>query len=199
MSYRDELVTAETDTRPVPARAVEREVDVRVLPTRTRGQRALLVVSICLVAVGAALLAGSVFAPDLVSRAAGAVKVEVERQLQRILTPDELPVIRLGPEGGLIELDLCDGTFTEMVSYRMDGVPPLYAAHNNCGGDILLGWEIGDRVRIEGSDTVYTVVEERHTPKWSHIEKLVGMSGEIVLQTCYYGENRMRFLALAPE
>lgn len=192
-------MTAETDTRPVPAREVERDVDVTVLPARTRGQLSLLVLSICLVVVGAALLGGSVFAPDFVARAAGSVKVEIDRQVHRILTPDELPVIRLGPEGSLIELDLCDGTFTEMVSYRMDGVPPLYAAHNNCGGDILLGWEIGERVRIEGSDTVYTVVEERHTPKWSHIEKLVGMSGEIVLQTCYYGENRMRFLGLAPE
>lgn len=192
-------MTAETDTRPVPAREVERDVDVTVLPARTRGQLSLLVLSICLVVVGAALLGGSVFAPDFVARAAGSVKVEIDRQVHRILTPDELPVIRLGPEGSLIELDLCDGTFTEMVSYRMDGVPPLYAAHNNCGGDILLGWEIGERVRIEGSDTVYTVVEERHTPKWSHIEKLVGISGEIVLQTCYYGENRMRFLGLAPE
>ena len=158
----------------------------------------LLPTSIALVTLGAVFLGASVFAPDLVDRTTGDIKVAVQEQLHQLLAPDELPEIRLGGEGGMVELDHCDGTFTEMITYRIDGVPPLFAAHNNCGGDVILGWELGQRVSVAGSDTVYEVVEERHTPKWSNIDALVGMSGEFMVQTCFYGENRMRFLALAP-
>ena len=158
----------------------------------------LLPTSIALVTLGAVFLGASVFAPDLVDRTTGDIKVAVQKQLHQLLAPDELPEIRLGGEGGMVELDHCDGTFTEMITYRIEGVPPLFAAHNNCGGDVILGWELGQRVRVAGSDTVYEVVEERHTPKWSNIDALVGMSGEFMVQTCFYGENRMRFLALAP-
>ncbi|WP_372967751.1 hypothetical protein [Microbacterium sp.] len=158
----------------------------------------LLPTSIALVTLGAVFLGASVFAPDLVDRTTGDIKVAVQEQLHQLLAPDELPEIRLGGEGGMVELDHCDGTFTEMITYRIEGVPPLFAAHNNCGGDVILGWELGQRVSVAGSDTVYEVVEERHTPKWSNIDALVGMSGEFMVQTCFYGENRMRFLALAP-
>lgn len=143
-------------------------------------------------------LSASVFAPDLVDKVTGDVKVSVLKQFHQIFAPDELPTIRLGGEGGMVELDHCDGTFTEMVSYRIDDVLPLFAAHNNCGGDVILGWDLGQRVMVEGSDVVYEVVEERHTPKWSNVEALVGMTGEFMVQTCFYGENRMRFLSLAP-
>ena len=163
-----------------------------------RRMRELLLTSIVLVTLGAVFLAASVFAPDLVDKTTGNVKVAVQKQLHQLLAPDELPEIRLGGEGGMVELDHCDGTFTEMITYRIDEVPPLFAAHNNCGGDIILGWELGQRVRVAGSDTLYEVVEERHTPKWSNVEVLVGMSGEFMVQTCFYGENKMRFLALAP-
>lgn len=166
--------------------------------SRPRGRVGLLVASIALVGLGASFLVVSTVAPDTVDRVTGDIKVTVQKQFQQIVAPDALPVLRLGEEGGLAQLDECDGTFTEMISYRVDGVPPLFAAHNNCGGDIILGWELGQRVRVEGSDIVYEVVEERHTPKWSDVEALVGMSGEFMVQTCFYGENRMRFLALAP-
>ncbi|OAN39206.1 hypothetical protein [Microbacterium sp. H83] len=166
--------------------------------SRWRRLPGLLVVSLTLVGVGASFLVASIVAPDAVDRITGGIKVAAAQQLREILAPGQLPEIRLGGEGGMRELDRCDGTFTEMTSYRIDGVPPLFAAHNNCGGDVILGWEIGQRVTVEGSDIVYEVVEERHTPKWSNIEELVGMSGEFMVQTCFYGENRMRFLALAP-
>lgn len=165
---------------------------------RRRRRVGLLTCSIVLVGLGVAFLAASTFAPEAVDRVTGDIKVAVQRQLHQLVAPDELPEIRLGDAGGMVELDRCDGTFTEMVSYRVDGVLPLFAAHNNCGGDVILGWEIGERVMVAGSDVVYEVVEERHTPKWSHVEELVGMSGEFMVQTCFYGENRMRFLALAP-
>lgn len=167
-------------------------------PRRPRRRGGLLFASIVLVGLGASFLSASVLAPDLVDKVTGDVKVSVMEQIRQIFAPDELPTIRLGAEGGMVELDHCDGTFTEMVSYRIDDVLPLFAAHNNCGGDVILGWDIGQRVMVEGSDVVYEVVEERHTPKWSNVEKLAGMTGEFMVQTCFYGENKMRFLSLAP-
>ena len=165
---------------------------------RPRRRFGLLFASVVLVGLGMSFLSASVFAPDLVDKVTGDVKVSVLKQFHQMFAPDELPTIRLGGEGGMVELDHCDGTFTEMVSYRIDDVLPLFAAHNNCGGDVILGWDLGQRVMVEGSDVVYEVVEERHTPKWSNVEALVGMTGEFMVQTCFYGENRMRFLSLAP-
>ncbi|MEV7610034.1 hypothetical protein AB0N61_11170 [Microbacterium sp. NPDC089320] len=165
---------------------------------RPRRRVGLLFASILLVGCGVAFLAASILAPDAVDKVTGDAKVSVLKSFHQIFSPDELPVIRLGVEGSMVELDRCDGTFTEMVSYRIDDVLPLYAAHNNCGGDVILGWDLGQRVTVEGSDIVYEVVEERHTPKWSNVEELAGMTGEFMVQTCFYGENRMRFLSLAP-
>ena len=169
---------------------------VRAQRPRRRG--GLLFASIVLVGLGLSFLSASVLAPDLVDKVTGDAKVSVLKQFHQIFAPDDLPTIRLGAEGGMVELDHCDGTFTEMVSYRIDDVLPLFAAHNNCGGDVILGWDIGQRVTVAGSDAIYEVVEERHTPKWSNVEKLAGMTGEFMVQTCFYGENKMRFLSLAP-
>ncbi len=166
---------------------------------RHAGRRiATLVVGVLLITAGITLVGGVTIAPDAVEKAVGNAEVAVRKSVQEVVSPGTLPEITLGPEGGMREMDACDGTFTEMISYRMDEVLPLYAAHNICGGDIILGWAMGQRVRITGSAVIYEVVDERHTPKWSHVEALTGMSGEFTVQTCYYGENRMRFLALAP-
>ncbi|MCS3442368.1 hypothetical protein [Microbacterium phyllosphaerae] len=200
----DGIVTARMPAEDAEASRVDGSVgrapisEPEPVPRRRRRRVGLLACSILLVGVGIAFLTASIFAPAMVDKVTGDIKVGVQKQLQQIFAPDELPAIRLGAEGGMVELDHCDGTFTEMISYRIDGVPPLFAAHNNCGGDVILGWEIGQRVRVDGSDVVYEVVEERHTPKWSNVEELVGMSGEFMVQTCFYGENKMRFLALAP-
>lgn len=170
-------------------------------PGRRRLRRGAvqLVLGLVLCVTGAVVLGTSAVAPDAVERIAGSVKVDVQKVARKAIHRGEyLPEIRLGGEGDLAELDACDGTFTELVSYRSDGVLPLFAAHNNCGGDIILGWDLGQQVRVEGSDVVYEVVEERHTPRWSNTERLQGMRGEFMVQTCYYGENRMRFLSLAP-
>ncbi|WP_425838329.1 hypothetical protein [Microbacterium sp. PA5] len=169
------------------------------LPTRSRrGGRVLLVISVVLVVLGLVFSLASAFAPEAVDRVTGEAKVTITTQLRNLFAPDDLPVIRLGDEGQIRDLDDCDGTFTEMVGYRLDGVPPLYAAHNFCGGDAILGWGIGERVRVEGSDTVYEVVEERRTVKWADAHLLQGMQGEFLLQTCFYGQNLMRFVGLAP-
>lgn len=165
---------------------------------RGRARGVLLTLSIASMTIGLTLVGTTVFAPEATDRVTGNVKVLVQEQVQQIVAPGVLPEITLGVEGGMGELDRCDGTFTEMTSYRVPDVLPLYAAHNNCGGDIILGWELGQHVRIAGSDIVYEVVEERHTPKWSNVDVLEGMTGEFMVQTCFYGENKMRFLSLAP-
>lgn len=144
------------------------------------------------------VFAAIAIAPDTVQWATGNAKVATTKWASNLFQPDAIPEIVLGTEGGKRELDECDGRFTEMVSYRSAGILPLYAAHNVCGGDVILGWDIGQRVRVRGSDTVYVVVEERHTPQGTSGDLLRGMAGEFMLQTCFYGENRMRFLSLSP-
>lgn len=109
-----------------------------------------------------------------------------------------LPEVTLGGPGGEVELDACTGEFTEMVDHQAPGGPPLYSAHNTCDGDIILGWSIGQRATVAGSDVVYEVVEERQAMDYSDTGVLTDMPGEFTLQTCFYGESRMRFLALAP-
>lgn len=164
-------------------------------PNRRRRSRALWWgIGFLLCAIG--MLVWQLTAPESLERAIGEGKVAIQEAAQH--AAPTYPTIRLGPEGGREALDWCDGKFIEMVSYRMSDVPPVYAAHNNCGGDVILGWNIGDTVRIDGRDELYTVVEERHTPKWSMVTSLKGMAGTLVVQTCYYGQDRMRFLALTP-
>lgn len=168
-------------------------------PSEPRRRRPLLaVLGVLCSALGLVLVVATFTVPDAVDRVTGEAKVALDAALRGFVAPDGIPVIRLGAEGGVADLDRCDGTFTEMTSYRTDGVLPLFAAHNKCGGDIVLGWDIGQRVRVEGSDVVYEVVEERRTPKWSHVEQLEGMAGQFMLQTCFYGQNLMRFLSLSP-
>ncbi|WP_136707101.1 hypothetical protein [Agromyces sp. H66] len=158
----------------------------------------LFVVAVIVTVLGLVLTGATVVAPDAVDKITGNLKVTVEQQIHQWVAPGELPTLTLGGEGDMRDLDRCGGEFTEMTSYRADGVLPLYAAHNYCGGDIILTWDIGQHVKVAGSDIVYEVVEERHTPKSSNADTLVGMAGEFMVQTCYYGENRMRFLSLAP-
>lgn len=161
-------------------------------------RRSVLVLSVLIGALGLSLLGAQLVAPDTVERIAGETKVALQQVTQQVVAPAALPTVRLGPLGGLTEMNWCDGSFIEMASYQLPGIPPVYAAHNNCGGDIILSWQLGDHVKVEGSDVLYQVVEERHTAKWAQVESLVGMKGTLVLQTCYYGQNVMRFLALAP-
>lgn len=165
-----------------------------------------------LLLAGAGLLAGAFLAPNEVQRVYGAVKVKVDETVQTVKvkvgetvqtdqedTFEVLPEVALGVSGGIPELDRCDGTFTEMLSYEHAGVPPVWAAHNNCGGDVLLPWDVGQRLRFAGSEQVYEVVDVRTVPKtWSTTADLVGLGGDLALQTCFYGEDRMKFIGLTP-
>ena len=166
---------------------------------RRRGGRATRVIAIGLLVAGAGILLTSFVAPQVTERAYGQVKTVVVSTVDsaRSTMWNELPVVRLGATGGVSELDRCDGTFTEMSSYVRKDVPPVWAAHNNCGGDVSLPWQLGQRVHIEGRDEVYEVVDIRAVSKtWSSTDDLVGLGGDLALQTCFYGEDRMKFVGL---
>ena len=76
-------------------------------------------------------------------------------------------------------------------------MPETAAAHNNCGGDVLLPWDEGQQIQIEGRDEVYEVIDIRYTSKiWASTDDLVGLQGDLALQTCFYGEDRMKFVGL---
>jgi hypothetical protein len=158
------------------------------------------VVAALMLGSGGALLLGLLVAPGSMEYGYGQLKTSVTgtvNQARESISGD-LPSVRLGTSGGVPELDRCDGTFTEMKSYERDGVPPVWAAHNNCSGDAMLPWELGQRVQMAGDDRVFEVVDVRDTPKtWATTEDLLGLGGEFALQTCFYGEDRMKFVGLA--
>lgn len=147
-----------------------------------------------LILAGAIVLAMSLFAPTTVERGYGQVKAAVNDVAAEV----QLPSVRLGVEGGQAELDVCDGSFIEMTSYRNTvGVPAVYAAHNNCGGDIVLNWQVGTQFEVEGQPGIYEVVDVRHTAKhWETTEALIGLQGDFALQSCFYGEDRMQFVGI---
>lgn len=168
---------------------------------RRRGTIGVMVVGIVMLATGFAALASAIVAPQSVEYTYGTVKTvlsgSIDAARENVL--GDLPTVSLGVTGGVQELDGCDGTFTEMSSYAREGVPPVWAAHNNCDGDVLLPWEVGQRVRVDGSEQVYEVVDIRHAPKTgATTDDLMGLDGSFALQTCFYGENRMKFVGLEP-
>ncbi|KAB1660065.1 hypothetical protein F8O01_03805 [Pseudoclavibacter chungangensis] len=151
-----------------------------------------------LLVAGVALGAGALLVPDRVEALYGDVKTSVQDTVQDV--SGEVPTIRLGEEGDENVLDICDGSFFEMATYRDDNhILPVFAAHNNCGGDVILGWEVGTQIAIDGRPGLYEVVEIRNTGKtWVTTSELVGLQGELALQTCYYGVQEMRFVGLSP-
>lgn len=180
-------------------------------PSPSKGKRfarrLLMSVAVTAMLAGATILISSILAPEATEMAYGKAKVATEElgrnataATQELVGGEKVyPQIVLGVSGDQEQLDYCDGTFTEMLSYERDGVPPVWAAHNGCGGDILLPWEVGTEVQIQGQPTVYRVAEVRPTQKtWASTEDLVGLQGNFALQTCFYGEDRMKFVGLEP-
>lgn len=178
--------------------------------SRSRWGSALIVT---LMAAGSATVIGSVAAPDLteqlaekgvghVREIANAVSIE----LSQPATPgaEKLPTLSLGELGSEALLDVCaTGVFPELESYRTQaGLQPVFAAHNNCGGDVILPLQVGQRVSIvdqAGTASTYQVTELRDVDKHTATtEGVVGMTGALLLQTCHWGEPVMRFVALEP-
>ncbi|MFT4235409.1 MAG: hypothetical protein QM607_10480 [Microbacterium sp.] len=166
---------------------------------------------VVLLVAGVGIGALTLFAPQKAEHAYATVKVGLASQLQqaREKTLGELPTVTFGVDGGLEELQQACGTmawgdesWVHMTSYERDGVPPIWAAHNNCAGDVILDWQIGQRMMVEGDPTVYEVVEIRDIPKtYSSTADLVGLKGVFGMQTCYYDgmhdpDDYMKFIGL---
>ena len=170
-----------------------------VVSRRRRSRRAVEIAAAAtalLGGVGALCLA---LAPaEVVERSYGVVQQEINRVKADVW--GETPSVILGAEGGAAELARADGTFTHMLSYEHPGVPPVWAAHNNAGGDTILTLEVGDRIRVTMPDRTvvhYVVSDVRITGKhWVTTEALIGLGGELALQTCFYGDPRMKFIGL---
>lgn len=157
---------------------------------------ALTTVGAALLAAGVALGTTTVVAPEVVERAYGVVQITAAKVVNSVVRPE----VRLGATGGQRELDRFDGTFTEMTAYEREGVPPVWAAHNNAGGDAVLPLEIGDEITVvdaAGAASIHRVVDVRITAKYGvTADELVGLGGELALQSCFFGEPRMRFVGL---
>lgn len=192
-----------TDAIPVPRRAAKQS---RLGALRNRWLKAGIAVVLTVgVATAAIFTIQALQAPP---SSAAATDTQTKAPTSPPETPDATApattsteaVVTLGVVGGQAELDLCDGTFTHTDLYGTTQ-PPVWAAHNNCGGDVILPWETGQEIAVSlnGTVTTYRVVETRDTPKkGATTADLAGIGGELLLQTCYYGENRMKFLALSP-
>ncbi|MBD8519129.1 MULTISPECIES: hypothetical protein [unclassified Plantibacter] len=151
---------------------------------------------VALIGAGLITVGIAVVDPQTVERTYGDIKITVARSL----AGDAIPTVTLGQSGAETLLDRCDGTFSEMVDGHRDDVPPLWAAHNYCGGDIVLSWEIGQLVNVEVDGIIrqYRVAGTRDTAKYGVTsDALVGIPGDVLLQTCYYGRPQMHFVGLS--
>lgn len=105
--------------------------------------------------------------------------------------------ISIANKGGIEEMDDCAAGFTEMIYYEGLENKTLLSSHNKCGGDIVLPMEVGDHVIISG-DKEYVITELRDTTKDTTTSAINNMNGKVILQSCYWHENRMKFVALTP-
>lgn len=159
----------------------------------SKRRRALSALAGAITTLGLALLVATIVAPSEVERVYGETKVAIATVQTQ--ASGALPHVALGVSGDERELDRCDGTFTEMARYQQPGTVPTWAAHNNCGGDVILPWEVGQQLSIDG--TTYVVVDIRMLPKRvATSEDLLGMPGELTLQTCLYGQQMMKFVGV---
>ncbi len=91
--------------------------------------------------------------------------------------------------GWQAELDACQWVLLDMVA----SVPlPIVAAHNYCGGGIVLEMEPGDTVTLSGYGYDGTYVVTGYRDAWTGADAasaVSGMDGEVVLQTCYWNDD----------
>jgi len=171
-------------------------------PRRAR-RRITLTVGLLLLLLGTWVGAATVLAPDSVERAWGTVR-NVTTRIETRVRHDGVAQVRLGEPGDTADMDACTGSFTEMESYRLEkSLQPTFAAHNSCHGDVILSWSKGTLVDVQpagGKARRYVVTDTRDIARYgTTTADITGLKGTILLQTCYYGEPRMRFVALTPD
>ncbi|WP_062288429.1 hypothetical protein [Demequina phytophila] len=88
-------------------------------------------------------------------------------------------------------LDLCAGWVFEDF---MAG--DVVSSHNHCGGDVVLGLEVGDAVALTGyAEGRYTVTQLKTVPRYSPATVL---EGGLWMQTCLWDSDLMRLARLSP-
>lgn len=95
------------------------------------------------------------------------------------------------------ELDACQWVYMDMVA---EVTIPIVAAHNSCGGGIVLDMSAGDTVTLagEGLDGTYVVTTDKLA--WAGqeaVDAIAGLSADVILQTCYWAnDGSERLIAL---
>ena len=189
-----------------------------IAPARTLGRALLLHAAIVTLAVAAAISAGTIAVPSALADSAAPAAapkqaLTVEKvELPTLAVPEEAPVvaapapvvpagpdwsISIGAIGLQAEVDQC-------IWVRMDFSAavtiPIVGAHNFCGGGIVLEMTPGQTVSLSGAglDGSYVVADGRDA--WADADAadaIAGMSGDVILQTCYWDDNgTLRLVAL---
>lgn len=175
-------------------------------------------IGVGLLAAGALLVTAQLVVPDAMHQVSEAVVPEevqqvgdavvgqarsMTRQVTEAVTND-LPHVTLGPEAENEAIDTAPtGVFLEMSSYKVtSSLQPVFAAHNGSGGDIILDWQLGETILVtaaDGSQQEMEVTDARDVPQENVTTgDILGMSGSILLQSCYWASDEMRIVALTP-
>lgn len=129
------------------------------------------------------------------------INTTVDKTIQETtLTNSDSIVLNVGHMGGDQELELCDGTFTQYLSYEEAGLKPTYLAHNGCGGSILLYPKEGSIFTInfpDGTSKYYKLVDSRDIPQVGSTSDMISdLKGDVYFQTCYFDYETMRVVGL---
>jgi len=92
------------------------------------------------------------------------------------------------------ELDRC-----LWVKMSLTPIAPIVAAHNYCGGDVVLGLGRGDRVRLSGLelDGVYVVTGDREVRTGELVSVATeGLVADVILQTCFWRTGTTRLVTV---
>lgn len=160
------------------------------------------VLVVALIALGVAGLISTTVAPEWTEEVVGNAVAQVQQTAVNTgVAPP--PVLTLAGPGGQAELDRCDGTWTQMIQYIEVGVPqPVHSAHNGCGGNPLLTLEMGGTIdvrQLDGNVVTYQAVDERRVAQvGTTTADIMGMGGDLILQTCFWDNSTMRFVGLSP-
>lgn len=171
---------------------------------RTAGTWFSRILGTLLLALGAGVLGAITIFPEQTELVTGRAVQVVREQVNRVQYGDT-PSIKLGGEGWDIH-DVDNAAYGEWIlmrAYEVEpGLQPTYLAHNGSGGDLILPWELGQEVKVvlqDGTEQTMVVTDSRVISQWtSTTEDLLGLSGSILLQSCYYDQQTMRVVALTP-
>lgn len=157
-----------------------------------------------IVAAAIAALVGLITAPEKTKEIIGSATTDVKHQIQQ--AAGGKPRVVLGTNGGQAEVDACPAAWTRMIAYEDDGMEsPVYSAHNGCWGegrgDVILPLGIGDKIDVVTHDgeREFKVTAMQDVPqRTTTVEDVKHLHGTLILQTCYWDDQTMKFVVLEP-